>query len=83
MLGHYLLAPLATQRIPFTLPLLLLVLLPSAAIAAVAVGQLVESGILNSCPLPVTRLPRVELHQLLCHRLGLHLLRPPQTETVE
>ena len=64
------LAPLAIQRLPLTLPLLLLALLPSAA---VAVGQLGESGILNG--LPVTRLPRLELHQLLRHRL--HLLRRP------
>ena len=64
---------LVIQRIPSTLPLLLLALPPSG-VAAVAVGQPGESEIVNR--LPVTRLPRLVLHQP--PRPRLHLLQPPQ-----
>ena len=63
---------LVIQRISFTLPLLLLALLPSVVTAAV--GQPEESGILNG--LPVTRLPRLVLQQ--SPSPWLHLLQPPQ-----
>ena len=60
------------QRIPSTLHLSLLASLSS--VAAAAVGQPGESGIVNG--LPVTRLPRLVPHQP--PRPRLHLLQPPQ-----
>ena len=52
---------LVTQRIPSTLPLLLLALLPSVGVvAAVTVARPGESETVNG--LPATRLPRLVLH---------------------